>query len=64
MYSPEPDFKICQGTVPANKLYDKSKAHPGDMNSFDPLIMPSDKCTGDKEYNPEEMKENDDVCSN
>ncbi len=49
MHTSEPDFKMRQGTVPAENLYEKGKKYPADMNSFNPFITPSDKHTEDQE---------------
>ena len=62
MHPPQPDFKICQRTVPAGNLNENSKRYTRDMNPFNPFIPPAYKCAKNQKYNPEEMEEDNDVC--
>ncbi len=53
---------MCEGTVPAEKLYDECEDYRADMNSFDPSIFSSYKRTEDEKDYPEEVKRDCDVC--
>ncbi len=62
MHSPQPYFKMCEGTAPAEKLYDKCKDYSADMDSFNPSVFSSYKRTEDEENYPQEVKKDSNVC--
>ncbi len=63
MHLSQPYFKMCEGTIPAEKLYDECKYDTADMDSSNPSILSSDEGAKDEKYYPEEMKNDNDICS-
>ena len=49
MHSPQPYFKMCEGTVPAEELYDERKDYRADMDPFNPPVFSSYKRTENEE---------------
>ncbi len=62
MHCPEPGLKMCQGTVPAENLDHKSINNPAYMHYFNPSVASAGEGPEDKEYYPEEMNKDYDIC--
>jgi hypothetical protein len=62
MSFPEPDFKMCEGAIPSEYLYDDCKAEAGDMEVLHGTDLPPDKYAKDQEHDPQEVDKDSEVC--
>lgn len=58
----QPDFKVCERTVPVKYLDDEGKDKAEDMGELYSLIFNSPERTQKEEDDPEEMDQDNDIC--
>ena len=58
----QPDFKVCERTVPVKYLDDEGKDEAEDMKDLYSLIFNSPERTQKEKDDPEEMDQDNDIC--
>lgn len=56
VHPPEPSFKICERTVPAEKLDSQGKEQTGNVDPFNPGMPPAEESSEDQEQYPQEVQ--------
>ncbi len=62
MLLPEPKFKMREGTVPSEYLYDHSKNEASDMDELDSTKPLPDKRSKEQEHDPQKMDKDSKIC--